>query len=141
MSSRPRAYRRARAQSTLHHLTLLPYCTGRPLIFLPFQERMSLHVTRTLEQSVIYCVACFLSSYLLASEQMQRAPRHICSSTKLHMYVQLKHGEESYSENRRKAPCAPNLSKNLRAFTTHSIFRENCMHSRNIFSTFHGSFE
>lgn len=49
--------------------------------FLPFQERMSLHVTRTLRRSVIYCVACYLSSYLLASEQMQRAVRLLVYET------------------------------------------------------------
>lgn len=126
MSSRPRAYRRGRAQSTLHHLTLLPYCVLPPVNFfftIP-RKNVAVHVTRTLERSVIYCVACFLSSYLLASEQMQRAPRHICSSTKLHGW-QLKHGEKSYSENRRKASwCSESVKKFTRVYNAFYISRK-----------------
>jgi len=79
-----RAYRRAVARdqrSVTSDFVAAPRLC-RPLISLfPLlhRERTSPHVTRTPERSVIYCVACLLSSYLLASRRTYRMEKCACT--------------------------------------------------------------
>jgi len=79
-----RAYRRAVARdqrSVTSDFVAAPRLC-RPLISLFSllrRERTSLHVTRTPERSVIYCVACLLSSYLLASRRTYRLEKCACT--------------------------------------------------------------
>lgn len=125
MSSRPRAYRRGRAQSTLHHLTLLPYCTVLPPVnffTIPRKNVATRHTYARAERNLLRSVFPIVVSVSFETNAMYAvAHLFVYKTTRLAVEARQK---IIFGESSKSTLCSESVKKFTRVYNAFYISRK-----------------